>query len=318
VLIASNVISSDEAVATFPIVWEESPCPLCGREGAQPILEAADPDPTLGGLRFAVVRCGDCGLHYTNPRPDAASIERFYTPDYRPHRSPRLLRSLHRRWYPLARLVGRPCLERRRLPWHGQGRLLDFGCGGGRFLLRMQDQGWKVLGLDRSPGLVAQLREKLGVRALAGSLPHVELAPQSFDVITMWSTLAHVHQPLAALREAYRLLVPGGRLYVEVPNIASLAFSWFGGDWAALDLPRHLTHFCPTTLRAMLMASGFDVRQMRRASHPDWVRASARAIRQSILRRQLLRLRPVARLISWIGYATGRADAIMSIGERPE
>jgi 2-polyprenyl-3-methyl-5-hydroxy-6-metoxy-1,4-benzoquinol methylase len=298
------------------ITWEESPCPLCASEHYQTVLEAAD---HLGSLRFAMVRCDGCRLHFTNPRPDPSSMGQFYTGDFSPYRSPRLLRSLHRTWRPLARIFGRPCPERRRLPWLGQGRLLDFGCGGGSFLLRMQDQGWKVLGMDRNIDLVKQLRDRVGVKAIAGSLPHPELVPQSFDVVTMWSSLAHVHEPLATLREAYRLLVPGGRLYVEVPNIDSLSSSWFGGHWAGLDLPRHLTHFAPKPLRAMCEAAGFHVLSLRSVSHPDWLRRSAQIARRASgsIVLQLWRLAPVARFVAWIGYLLGRGDGIMAVAERP-
>jgi SAM-dependent methyltransferase len=305
---------------TSLVNWEDVPCPLCAHEHWRPLLEAADADPGAGGLRFAIVRCERCGLLYTNPRPDVEAMGRFYRPSYAAFHKPKLLRNLSRRWYPFARLIGRPCRERRVLPWHGQGRLLDFGCGGGKFLLRMQDQGWKVVGLDRSSEIVRQVRSQLGVNALSGTLPHASIQPASFDIITMWSTLAHVHQPLAALHEAHRILVPGGRLYVEVPNIGSWAFRWFGSRWTGLDLPRHLTHFSADTLRMMLESAGFRVLSTKTVVHPDWLRSSARRAgreRGSPYLLRLLRLKPIAHITSWLGYVMGRADSIMSIAERP-
>jgi len=303
-----------------PIAWEESPCPLCAGMSYQPVLEAPDTDPGSDGLRFAIVRCLRCGLHYTNPRPDADSMARFYRLSYPAFRKPKLIRNLSRNWYPFARVTGRPCRERRNLPWHGQGRLLDFGCGGGKFLLRMQDRGWKVLGLDRSAYVVRELRDKLCLNAIHGTLPHSDIAPGSFDIVTMWSTLAHVHQPLATLHEAHRVLTPGGRLYVEVPNIESWAFRWFGSCWTGLNLPRHLTHFSTGTLRSMLESAGFQIRSMKAISHPDWLRSSARWAQRehhSSLVKQLLRVKPVAHLTSWLAYLAGRADSIMAIAERP-
>src|SRR5947207_9612254 len=70
--------------ATPAVVWDDTPCPLCGRRDEEFRLEAPDPNPGDGpALRFAVVRCKSCGLTYTNPRPDEDSIGRFYPPDYR-------------------------------------------------------------------------------------------------------------------------------------------------------------------------------------------------------------------------------------------
>jgi SAM-dependent methyltransferase len=320
VVIAAQAQPTATSQAARLVVWEESTCPLCGHGRAPVTLEAADPDPTLGGLRFAVVRCERCGLLFTNPRPDAATIANFYSPAFAPHRRARLLGGLARHWRPLARLLGRPCPERRRLPWHGAGRLLDFGCGGGAFLLRMQDQGWKATGIDRSEGVVRELRDKVGVKALVGTLPHPDLTPESFDVVTMWSSLAHVHRPLETLREAYQLLVPGGRFYVEVPNVEGWGARVFGPAWAGFDLPRHLTHFTPPTLHTMLTAAGFRVLSTRTVPHPDWMRRSARAAWRAggtPLWPQLLRLKPFANLLAWAGYVSGRADGIMSLAERP-
>jgi 2-polyprenyl-3-methyl-5-hydroxy-6-metoxy-1,4-benzoquinol methylase len=207
------------------------------------------------------------------------------------------------------------------LPWHGEGRLLDFGCGGGIFLERMAEQGWRVLGLDASASTVERIRTELRLPALVGSLPHPELEPASFDVITMWHSLEHVHQPLDTLRHAFRLLAPGGRLYVATPNLASWAYRWFGKDWFGLDLPRHLTHFTPASLRLMLERAGFQLRErVRMVRHSDWLRSSAKiACRQPDARawQHWLTRKPVARLVTWLSYLAGKADCMMAIAERP-
>src|SRR5260221_105975 len=117
--------------------------------------------------------------------------------------------------------------------------------------------GWQVRGLDVSASAVAEVQPQRRLPALVGSLPHHELRRATFDVITMWHSLEHVHAPLEVLREAHRLLAPGGRLVVAVPNIDSLPFRWFGNAWYGLDLPRHLTHFAPRTLQMMLERAGF-------------------------------------------------------------
>ena len=138
------------------------------------------------------------------------------------------------------------------MPIHGEGRLLDFGCGSGSYLWRMHRQGWKVIGVDPSAAAVDYVRHELGLPALVGSLPHEDLHDGYFDVITMWQSLEHVHWPMEVLRAARRLLAPGGKLIVAVPNIDSLPFRWFGQTWIGLDLPRHLSHFAPSTLTHML------------------------------------------------------------------
>ncbi|MGL4422054.1 MAG: class I SAM-dependent methyltransferase, partial [Gemmataceae bacterium] len=205
------------------IRWEEVPCPLCGHPDSHPCIEAIDPAPRQEpGLVFGVVQCRMCQMRFTNPRPDRDSIGHFYPEDYKPHRRPTQLRYAQQKsiW---ARWTGRDCPERQGLlPWPEPGRLLDFGCGGGSFLERMAAQGWDVTGLDAAVGAVQSIQSQLGLKALEGTLPHPDLRPGSFDVITMWHSLEHVHDPREILAAAYELLIPGGKLIIACPNIESL------------------------------------------------------------------------------------------------
>ncbi len=303
--------------AAEPVVeWEEPDCPLCqGRQRAT-LVEAPDAAPGGTGLWFAVVQCQDCGLCFTSPRPSERAIGRFYPPAYAPHQPQRKERPARNR----SLAWRRSSRERRQLPWHGQGRLLDFGCGGGSFLTRMRGEGWEVTGMDVSAAVVHRLRAQAQLRVLVGSLPHPALRPESFDVITMWQSLEHVHEPQNVLANARQLLVPGGRLYVAVPNIDSLPFRWFGAGWYGLDLPRHLIHFTPWTLHVMLEQAGFRVGPVRMVRHSQWLRRSARlttgAGRGPHWHRWLAS-NPAARLATWYSYLTRQADCITVTAERP-
>lgn len=322
--LATRPESAEPRTAAPVGAWEDAPCPLCGSTvgSGVPFLEAPDPLPPAGtGLVFAVVKCGRCGLTFTNPRPGERAIARFYPADYQPHRRPgqmRRSRPVRPLW---GRLFGRPCAERRgALPWAGAGRLLDFGCGGGSFLKTMADQGWAVTGLDASVGAVEAVRSQHGLTALVGTLPHPDLRPGSFDVVTMWHSLEHVHRPLDLLREAFRLLVPGGKLIVATPNIEGLPYRVFGKSWFGLDLPRHLTHFTPATLTAMLHGAGFCPEPVRQLRHSDWLRSSAKLAARDGTGGPLgrsLRWKPVARLAAWACFAAGASDCMMCVAERP-
>ena len=296
-----------------PAFAMETPaCLHCGSRDAIALIEAPDfstaasPPP-----RYAVVRCRQCGLAFTSPRPAPEAIAGVYSEHYGPHQDrqaggSRRRRSGWSRWMAVLR-------GRRQVAWQGDGRLLDFGCGAGSFLRKMYEDGWSVTGLDASPAMVEQIRRRWGLRALAGSLPHPELLPESLDVVTMWQSLEHVHQPLDVLREARRLLAPGGKLIVAVPNNDSRPFRRFGVDWYGLDLPRHLTHFTPATLRGMVERAGFQVERVRMVSHASWLQSSAvRAMQHGRGRPpdQLLTFRSVCRLVAWWQVLCGSSDAM--------
>jgi 2-polyprenyl-3-methyl-5-hydroxy-6-metoxy-1,4-benzoquinol methylase len=322
-LLHRSIYPPDETQSKQPeVVWEETDCPLCGRNEGSLLNEAADQMPASGaGLRFAIVRCRRCGLVYTNPRPTAKSLALFYPSHYAPHAfriNAHDTRRPSRFW---SRVFGRPCPERRGLlPWPSPGRLLDFGCGGGSYLCEMANRGWRVTGLDVSREVVASIQDNLGFDALSGTLPHPDLHPGSFEVITMWQSLEHVHQPLRVLRAAYELLVPGGKLIAAVPNYDCFTSRWFGENWYGLDVPRHLTHFTPRTLGAMLQTSGFRVCEIRDWVHADWLRTSAQlaaAAGTSGRLTRLLKWKPISRLVAWYGHLRGRTDSIVVVAERP-
>jgi SAM-dependent methyltransferase len=294
----SLVVPQLQPQAQSSVVLEQVACPLCGSVSFEPVLRGRD----VSGPAFQVVRCMRCGLACTNPRPTAATIGHFYPTDYRPHsglvHADRPLRG----WYPLDWL---------RSPGEQRPRLLDFGCGGGHFLAAMHRAGWDVVGLDVSEAAAHSVRNDLGLPALAGSLPHAGLEPESFDLVTMWHSLEHVHEPRRTLGEARKLLRPGGRLVVAVPNTDGWPARWFGADWYGLDVPRHLTHFGPATLRRMLEVCDFRVVALRHPRHADWLRTSARRARFSPFR-SLLRSRPLAAVAARLCQIARRSDVVMA------
>jgi len=303
------------AVATatpgLPIDWEEASCLLCGGPRWEPLIEAPDSSWSSDGLWFAVVQCQECGLCFTNPRPSIRSIGQFYPSVYRPHQIHAKRRARNYQQRPGWR---RPRNERQVLDWHGEGRLLDFGCGSGSFLEQMHHNGWQVTGVDLSAPTVYRIRAELNLQVHVGTLPHPDLKPESFDVITMWHSLEHVHQPREVLREAHRLLVPGGKLLVAVPNIDSLAFRWFGRNWFGLDLPRHLTHFTPWTLPLMLERTGFHPGPVHMVRHSDWLRSSAKLAvrdRRSPYWYHWLTTKPMSRVATWYSSVTRQADCMI-------
>lgn len=278
-----------------PIVWEETACPLCAGHRRTLLVTPSDP-----ALPCRVVRCRDCGLAYTSPRPSPASISAVYPYDYAPHQ-PRLKSS-------------RGSLLANVLP--PRGRLLDFGCGAGALLRQMHRCGWRVTGIDLSPRAVRYVRERLGLHALEGTLPHPALSPASFEAITMAESLEHVHDPLAVLRAAHDLLTPGGTLAITVPNLDSLSFHWFGAAWFGLDLPRHLTHFEPVTLVRMLEHAGFRVEEVRPIRHNSWLRHSAARATAPPIWCRLLRRRLAASVAGWYGALRMRGNGMLVVAAK--
>ena len=333
---------------------EETPCDYCGAADSDVLLST--PDRLFGSpMTFHLVVCRKCGLARTNPRPTSESLAAAYRFAYEPpgdlarHSDPPhgLLRwaLVNYRGYPpmasgrsgdaaqaasgpgpvmrflLAPLAGL-VLRRRKaaiyLPYGGEGRLLDFGCGNSEHVARMAAAGWKAEGIDLSPEAVETGRAK-GLPLRVGTLPGTDLPKESFDAVTAWGTLEHVPRPLATLKAIRDVLRPGGRLLISVPGLDSLPAAWFGRAWYPLGLPLHLTHFTRATLTRHLEAAGLRVEQFIPIRSGGYVRESFRYLADDTgrwLHRRLSHSRFVVGLLSYWALLTRRASLMVALARR--
>ncbi len=138
---------------------------------------------------------------------------------------------------------GQFILERRRrltspfLPWPRR-HLVDIGCGNGAQTLAFADGFDRVTGLDIDPGYLGDFRQEIARRglngrflALAGGSEAIPLPDGCADCVTCFTVLEHVPDQVATLRELYRILRPGGRLLLTVPN------RWWIFETHGADLP---------------------------------------------------------------------------------
>jgi SAM-dependent methyltransferase len=108
-------------------------------------------------------------------------------------------------------------------------RILDCGCGMGftlRVLAQLSD--CRLFGVERNPHTVQRARRELadfGVRVARADATHLPFADETFDKVLMTEVLEHIPEEQAALREIRRVLRPGGRYVLSVPN-ANYPFWW--------------------------------------------------------------------------------------------
>jgi 2-polyprenyl-3-methyl-5-hydroxy-6-metoxy-1,4-benzoquinol methylase len=200
------------------------------------------------GAHYGVVnrkrlwRCGDCGLIFAHPRPTEEEIGSFYESSYY---DPYLLA---RETDAVGHEAALDEIEKRT----ARGSLLDVGCGIGRFLEAARERGWEIQGVDPSPWPAAYARRESGLPVECVSLEAAGFQDDAFDVVTLWSTVEHLADPLPVLLEARRVLRPGGALWVSVPNARSLGVLLHGERDHNLAKPEHLFHFTEATLRRFL------------------------------------------------------------------
>jgi SAM-dependent methyltransferase len=144
----------------------------------------------------------------------------------------------------------------------GMSRVLDVGCGNGKFLQFAVDAGWTATGVDSDPVAVNFARGR-GLDVRHADVCALPFPSGSFDYITASHVLEHVHRPMELLLECRRTLMPSGQLWLETPNIGSLGHAVFGSAWRGLEPPRHLAIYSRSALLRMLRDAGFESARFR-------------------------------------------------------
>lgn len=224
---------------------EERSCASCGGSLRRkfPFVRDAQADDT-----YAVLVCADCGLGHTDPIPEdiPAAYGGVYYSEQRHGITGRIRAWLRARW--VERHAGESAGQNAR-------SIVDAGCGTGEFLREMEGRGWTVGGTELEHRARQLLGTTLDVRA---DLEHfAERAP--IGVVSMWHSLEHTTDPKAQVEAAFRLLRPGGRLVVAVPNHGGWEVKLFGRHAFQLDVPRHLYHFDLGSLERLLSDAGFTL-----------------------------------------------------------
>lgn len=241
----------DVRLVAEPRTVTQQPCPVCHETQASPLYE-------IEGVTEQLVVCDGCGLGSLNPLPGPERIREFYPAEY--YGSPTA------KFEPLVEYgvrLGARLRVRTLLSGLPRGsRVLDVGCGRGVMLRALLDLGHEAHGVEITPEAAAGADSRAQVR-IAPDLADAEYETNSFDAVILWHVFEHLPHPQETLEELRRIIRPGGRLILAVPNFASWQARRTGPDWFHLDLPRHLYHFTPQTLTRMLRRYEFDCRGVR-------------------------------------------------------
>lgn len=255
-----------------------------------------------------IVRCGQCGMVYVNPRPTQTTRETYGGESYGFVRTPQADLLVDGNSHP-ARVLSEVESHVR------AGSLLDVGCATGDLLVEARHRGWRVHGVEISP-YAASVAAGRGVDVTVGLLRDSRLPGGSFDAITLLDVIEHLEDPLDELNEMHRLLSPGGILCIETPNWDSVYRLLLGRRWAALQPRLHILYFSAQSMQKLLARAGFEVVEVKtevvslispeaiaRGLGPSFVRSVAR----DNLVRLLLRMpiRPLDNAFLKLGRATG-------------
>ncbi|MCO6498250.1 MAG: class I SAM-dependent methyltransferase [Chitinophagaceae bacterium] len=232
-------------------------CPLCGNEQFAQRYEIKD--FSISGETFPVCACDRCGLLFTQDVPAEDESAKYYQAEQYISHSDTAKGIVNQLYHTVRKQTlkdKQKLIER--ISGKQKGNLLDIGSGTGGFLHTMQSAGWNVTGIE--PDEIARKNARTLHQLETFDSGHLQsLENKSFDVITMWHVLEHVHQLDYQMKELHRLLKDNGVIFIAVPNHTSYDAEHYGTFWAAWDVPRHLYHFSPGSMNFLAEKYHFTI-----------------------------------------------------------
>jgi 2-polyprenyl-3-methyl-5-hydroxy-6-metoxy-1,4-benzoquinol methylase len=268
-------------------------CPVCG-SCKREIVYRSLKDDVFKAVKgeWQLWKCRNCGCAYLDPRPTQASIGSAYS-EYFTHEVPAVSKDDYTSLGKMARLRRQitngyvnwrygsqmsPALRIGALVMHffplkrakvnhmyrylpplpsSGGKILDVGCGDGSFLSIAKMCGWDVAGLEPDHKAVS-MAVKSGLEVHHAGMEYFNGQEEIFDIVVLGHVIEHVHEPLELLSACYRVLKPGGALYLETPNIDSYGHIRFGAKWRGIESPRHLVLFSREAISNAILSIGFS------------------------------------------------------------
>lgn len=246
-------------------------CNICGSQKNTTVFLLRDlytniNDPT----KFRLARCSSCGFSYLDPQPNYEELSPFYQHGY--FVEPKNY-AAKKGFYSFLRKIRRKFLPKfspRFYKWNLGDRtlpanFLDVGCATGakdqRFINDFPR--WNFFGVEPDAQAAKSAASVKGLTVSRGFLKDARFSGGFFDIVLFHHVLEHTLDPLADIKESYRILKTNGKLIITVPNYGSFTAKIFGKYWRHLDIPRHLFHFRARDLKKMLNNAGFDVEKIQ-------------------------------------------------------
>lgn len=158
---------------------------------------------------------------------------------------------------------------KRILKYQRSGTLLDIGCGVGNFLVQARECGFSVSGIETHAEFKEVARSKFNIHVDLGLFEEMDLPENRFEVVTMWETLEHIHDPKSSLLRVFKILSPKGILAISVPNVANLGFLLLR-EYSGHRGGEHINFFSPFTLSRMLTDCGFKILEHYTTGNSNW------------------------------------------------
>lgn len=233
--------------------YNPNSCCFCKEENNSPLYPTFD----IHGNTYTINECHNCKAHILIPQPDEETLKTAYDTTYygetkEKFRSPNIETVLDHFRKRRAKYTSRYLKE--------NDKILDIGCGNGRFLMHLLKHGdFELHGTELEGNSAKRASRITKINLKLGFLDKNSYDDDTFDVITMFHVFEHLTEPKETLEIIQKILKKEGTLIISFPNINSLQSRLFKGKWLHLDPPRHLLLFIPKDFIRISEEMGFKL-----------------------------------------------------------
>lgn len=268
---------------------ERVKCDLCGSEDYTVKFEIEVSEKSFRFYRYArnipdkklmtglqtIVECNQCQLNYTNPRFSTEELNVVYSSEriigghwknfkYLFDASqPDVFTSAKKKTSYNAQLYQWKfdILNKYLVPNNGKTKLLDIGCGDGKFVSDAIKRGFDAKGIDLSPDRIAKGKELYDLDDTQLQCINVGdfSANEKFDVIVMWDVIEHVESPSTLLNSIKAISHPKTKIFVLTMSMNSITYKLFKQYWNYINPTQHLYYFSHKTMENMFKKCNFNL-----------------------------------------------------------
>lgn len=235
-------------------------CPVCGEQGQPNLYAEANIEPDLLNqfafasrkvpeyMHWRLWECGACDLLYANPAPNVEQLSNLYRDAA--FASGGEARFAAKTYGNLLRRIVRQLPDR--------AGALDIGTGDGAFLHELLDQNFSgVVGIEPSLAPIRSAADRVLPLIRQGLFQPGLFSERQFRLVTCFQTIEHLSEPSTMVKEAYRILKPGGAIFLIGHNRRALSARLLGRKSPIFDI-EHLQLFSPLSLHRLLLSNGFS------------------------------------------------------------
>lgn len=228
-------------------------CVYCKQQNSVKLYPTYD----IFGDNYFINKCNNCRAFFLTPIPTLEQLARVYNDSYYGLGEEKFKEGLiektldyfrRQRAKTLVNFLGK------------KGKVLDIGCGNGKFLSFVKQQGdFEIFGVELESISTQRARKIPGIHLKEGVLEEDDFASQSLDAITLIHVFEHLIEPMQTIKVIDKILKKDGILMMAFPNIDSFQSHVFKGKWLHLDPPRHLFFFSPKDFKKEMGKFNFEV-----------------------------------------------------------